>query len=159
LLSSRWAVSAKLSWPSAASLFEFFKCHGESDTRKEWVEVKRLAGSARFSASRSTGCRTQAIRKAPPTRHWRFAIHRNGPLGLSDPYPLGIGIQRIDDGRTPKDYERGSSLSSRKALPNPEQISNRRALVRVACEATAPARHASRRASIARRSLPDRTPM
>ena len=33
-------------------------------------------------------------------------VHKNGPLGLPDAYPLGIGVLRTDGGHTPGDYER-----------------------------------------------------
>jgi len=86
-------------------------------------------------------------------------VHKNGSLGLPDAYPLGIGVLRIGAGHKPEDYERQIITQLKESPTNPEQIVNVHALVRAVFEATAPARRPSRRASIARRSLPDRTPM
>jgi hypothetical protein len=126
--------------------------------RKEWVELKRMAGSGRTLGFTEYWVANPSDPQGDPHTSLVVHVHQNRPLGLPDAYPLGIGVLRIEDSTSQKTTRGRSLLGSRQALPSPEQSVNGHALVRAVFEATAPARHPSRRASIARRSLPDRTP-
>jgi hypothetical protein len=73
---------------------------------KEWVELKRLAGSGQILGFTEYWLANPSDPQGNPHTSLVVHVHKNGPLGLPDAYPLGIGVLRIDGGHTPGDYER-----------------------------------------------------
>jgi hypothetical protein len=73
---------------------------------KEWIELKRLAGSGQLLGFTEYWVPNPSDPQGNP--HTSLVVHvkKNGPLGLPDAYPLGIGVLRIDGGHKPEDYER-----------------------------------------------------
>jgi hypothetical protein len=74
--------------------------------RKEWVELKSLAGSGQILGFTEYWVANPSDPQGNPHTSLVVHVHKNGPLGLPDAYPLGIGVLRIDDGHKPEDYER-----------------------------------------------------
>jgi hypothetical protein len=73
---------------------------------KEWVELKRLAGSGQILGFAAYWVPNPSDPQGNPHTSLVVHVHKNGPLGLPDAYPLGIGVLRIDEGHRPGDYER-----------------------------------------------------
>jgi hypothetical protein len=74
--------------------------------RKEWVELKRLAGSGQILGFTGYWVPNPSDPQGNPHTSLVVHVHKNGLLGLPDAYPLGIGVLRIDKGHKPEDYER-----------------------------------------------------
>jgi hypothetical protein len=74
--------------------------------RKEWIELKRLAGSGQILGFTEYWVANPSDPQGNPHTSLVVHVHKSGPLGLPDAYPLGIGVLRIDDGHKPEDYER-----------------------------------------------------
>jgi len=74
--------------------------------RKEWIELKRLAGSGQVLGFTEYWVPNPSDPQGNPHTSLVVHVHKNGPLGLPDAYPLGIGVLRIDDGHKPEGYER-----------------------------------------------------
>jgi hypothetical protein len=74
--------------------------------RKEWVELKRLAGSGQILGFTEYWVPNPSDPQGNPHTSLVVHVHKNEPLGLPDSYPLGIGVLKIDDGHKPEDYER-----------------------------------------------------
>ena len=87
--------------------------------RKEWVELKRLAGSGRILGFTEYWVPNPSDPQGNPHTSLVVHVHENGPLGLPDAYPLGIGILRIDDAHKPEDYERRIITQLRESLTQP----------------------------------------
>jgi hypothetical protein len=74
--------------------------------RKEWVELKRLAGSGEVLGFTEYWVPRPSDPQGNPHTSVVVHVHKNGPLGSPDAYPLGIGVLRMDGGNSPEDYER-----------------------------------------------------
>jgi hypothetical protein len=74
--------------------------------RKEWIELKRLAGSGQILGFTEYWVPNPSDPQGNPHTSLVVHLHKNGPLGLPDAYPLGIGVLRIDGEHKPEDNER-----------------------------------------------------
>lgn len=72
---------------------------------KEWVELKRRAGSGQILGFTEYWVPNPNDPQGNPHTSLVVYVHEDVPLGLPDPYPLGIGVHRIDEHK-PEDYER-----------------------------------------------------
>jgi hypothetical protein len=87
--------------------------------KKEWVELKRLAGTGQILGFSEYWVPNPSDPQGNPHTSLVVQVHKNGPLGLPDAYPLGIGVLKIDDGHKPEDYERRIITQLRKSLTRP----------------------------------------
>jgi len=72
---------------------------------KEWAELKRLAGSGQILGFTEYWVPNPNDPQGSPHTSLVVYVHGDVPLGLPDPYPLGIGVLKIDEHK-PEDYER-----------------------------------------------------
>jgi len=69
---------------------------------KEWAELKRLAGSGQILGFTEYWVPNPNDPQGNPHTSLVVYVHEDVPLGLPDPYPLGIGVLKID-GHKPED--------------------------------------------------------
>jgi hypothetical protein len=72
---------------------------------KEWVGLKRLAGSGQILGFTEYWVPNPNDPQGNPHTSLVVYVHEDVPLGSPDPYPLGIGVLKIDQHK-PEDYER-----------------------------------------------------
>ncbi|HEY6388650.1 MAG TPA: hypothetical protein VIX91_23475 [Candidatus Acidoferrum sp.] len=71
---------------------------------KEWTELKRRAGSGQILGFTEYWVPNPGDPQGNPHTSLVVQVHEDVPLGLADPYPLGIGVLKIDEHKT-EDYE------------------------------------------------------
>jgi len=74
--------------------------------RKEWAELKRLAGSGQILGFTEHWVPNPSDPQGNPPTSLVVSVHKNVPLALPDAYPPGIGVLGIDGEHKPEDYER-----------------------------------------------------
>jgi hypothetical protein len=72
---------------------------------KEWAELKRLAGSGQILGFAEYWVPNPNDPQGNPHTSLVVHVHEDVPLGSPDPYPLGIGVLKIDEHK-PEDYEK-----------------------------------------------------
>jgi hypothetical protein len=87
--------------------------------RKEWLELKRLAGSGQILGFTEYWVPNPSDPQGNLHTSLLVHVHTNGALGLPDASPLGIGVLRIDGGQKPEDYERQIITQLQKSATEP----------------------------------------
>jgi hypothetical protein len=72
---------------------------------KEWAELKKRAGSGQILGFTEYWVPNPNDPQGNPHTSLVVHVHEDVPLGPPDPYPLGIGVLKIDEHK-PEDYER-----------------------------------------------------
>jgi hypothetical protein len=72
---------------------------------KEWAELKKRAGSGQILGFTEYWVPNPNDPQGNPHTSLVVHVHEDVPLGLPDPYPLGIGVLKIDEHK-PEDYEK-----------------------------------------------------